>query len=61
VTGPVTLLAPLAQPGWAVLLVVLGTSAGEFGQIAYAITSLSLRQRLCPSSLLGRVNATMRF
>lgn len=61
VTGPVTLLAPLAKPGWAVLLVVLGTSAGEFGQIVYAITSLSLRQRLCPSNLLGRVNATMRF
>jgi MFS family permease len=61
VTGPITLLGPFAQPGWLVLLVVVGGAAGEFGQIIYAITSLSLRQRLCPDEILGRVNATMRF
>jgi len=55
------LLAPFARPGWSVLLVVVGTSVGEFGQIVYAISSLSLRQHLCPAGLLGRVNATMRF
>ncbi|MFC5262852.1 MFS transporter [Kribbella qitaiheensis] len=48
-TGPVGLLSPMAQPGWSVLLVVVGTAASEFGQIAYAISSLSLRQRLVKS------------
>ncbi|NED94476.1 MFS transporter [Phytoactinopolyspora alkaliphila] len=61
VTGPVAVLGPLAQPGWWVLLIVVGGAAGELGQIVYAITSLSLRQRLCPGHILGRVNATMRF
>jgi MFS family permease len=61
VTGPVTLLSPLAQPGWTVLLIVVGMAAGEFGQIVYAITNVSLRQRLCPDRMLGRVTATMRF
>ncbi|TCC37447.1 MFS transporter [Kribbella capetownensis] len=60
-TGPLALLTPLAQPGWSVILVAVGTAAGEFGQIVYAISSLSLRQRFCPPQLLGRVNATMRF
>lgn len=60
VTGPITLLGPFARPGWWVLLVVVGGAAGEFGQIIYAITSVSLRQRLCPDRILGRVNATMR-
>jgi MFS family permease len=61
VTGPVGLLSPLAQPGPLVALVVIGTAVGEFGQIIYAISNVSLRQRLCPDELLGRVNATMRF
>ena len=60
-TGPLTLLTPLAQPGWGVLLVVAGVAAGEFGQIIYSITNVSLRQRLCPDRMLGRVTATMRF
>lgn len=61
VTGPVGLLTPFAQPGWSTLLLVAGIAAGELGQIGYAITSLSLRQQICPPHLLGRVNATMRF
>jgi MFS family permease len=61
VTGPVAVLGALARPGWSVALVVVGTLAGEFGQIVYAITNVSLRQRLCPPELLGRMNATMRF
>ncbi|GAA4422625.1 MFS transporter [Georgenia halophila] len=60
-TAPLTLLTPLARPGWGVILVVLGMAAGELGQIVYAITNISLRQRLTPDRLLGRVNATMRF
>lgn len=61
VTGPIAVLGGLARPGWSSWLVVIGTAAGEFGQIVYAIANVSLRQRLCPSELLGRVNATMRF
>jgi MFS family permease len=61
VTGPVALLVPLAQPGWLVALLIAGIAAGELGQIVYAITNVSLRQRLCPNDMLGRVNATMRF
>ncbi|WP_202797087.1 MFS transporter [Kribbella flavida] len=65
VMGPFGLLAPLAQPEWSVELVValvlVGSATGELGQIIYAITSVSLRQRLCPDELLGRVNATTRF
>ncbi|WP_216853281.1 MFS transporter [Phytoactinopolyspora halotolerans] len=59
-TGPVGLVMPLAQPGWLVVLLFVGMAAGEFGQIVYAIGSLSLRQRVCPDQMLGRVNATMR-
>ncbi len=64
VTGPVTLLGPLSRPDWPVAwtvgLLVAGAAAGELGQIVYAIGSVSLRQRLCPGHVLGRVNATMR-
>jgi MFS family permease len=61
VTGPIALLGPLAQPGRLAVLLVAGIAAGELGQIVYAITNVSLRQRLCPEHILGRVNATMRF
>jgi MFS family permease len=61
VSGPVGLVTALAQPGWRVLLLVFGTAAGELGQIVYAITNVTVRQRLCPPHLLGRVNATLRF
>jgi MFS family permease len=60
VTSPFTLLGAAARPGWGVALVVAGMAMGELGQIVYAVTSVSLRQRLCPPGLLGRVNATMR-
>jgi Na+/melibiose symporter-like transporter len=60
-TAPLTLLGPLASPGWPIVLAVAGGTAGELGQIVYAITSLSLRQRRCPPDALSRVNATMRF
>jgi MFS family permease len=61
VTSPVTLLVVFATPGWGLLFAIAGFMAGEFGQIVYAITNVSLRQRICPDDLLGRVNATMRF
>jgi MFS family permease len=60
VTAPPAFLGVFAQPGWLVMLIVIGSAAGEFGQIIYAITSVSLRQQLCPDWMLSRVNATMR-
>ena len=61
VTGPCTVLTPLAPPtAWAPVLLVASIAAGELGQIVYAIGSVSLRQRLCPEGMLSRVNATMR-
>jgi MFS family permease len=59
VTSPFTVLGVLAQPGWGVVLLLVGMVAGELGQIVYAITSVSLRQHICPDNVLGRVNATM--
>jgi hypothetical protein len=43
-----------------VLLVVseLGVS---WGVVAYNVTQVSFRQRLCPPALLGRMNASVRF
>jgi MFS family permease len=61
VTAPLTLLGPLAQPGWAVVLLLVSIAAGEFGQIVYSITNVSLRQRLVPDRMLSRVSATMQF
>ncbi|WP_431219431.1 MFS transporter [Leifsonia xyli] len=60
VTAPLSLLGAFAQPGWWTLLIVLGIAAGEFGQIVYAITQVSVRQQVCPDRILGRVNATMQ-
>ena len=51
--------APWPSRAGEFILLVAGTVAGELGQIVYAITSVSLRQRVCPDHLLGRVNATM--
>lgn len=60
VSGPFAALIAFASPGPLVALVVIAIVAGEFGQIVYSVTSVSLRQRICPPELLGRVNATMR-
>jgi MFS family permease len=59
VTTPPALAGAFARPGWATVLIVFAIAAGELGQISYAITNVSLRQRICPDHLLGRVNATM--
>lgn len=61
VTGPLTLLVALGMPGWGLVLVLVGMFAGELGQIVYAISNVSLRQRICPDRILARVNATMGF
>lgn len=61
VAGGFGLLVPLAHSGPLTVLVIAGLAGGEFGQIVYAISSVTLRQRVVPACLLGRVSATMRF
>ncbi|RKS73893.1 putative MFS family arabinose efflux permease [Motilibacter peucedani] len=63
VSAPLTLLGPFAWDSGAasIALLVVSAAAGEAGQIVYAVTSVSLRQRLVPEHLLSRVSATSRF
>jgi MFS family permease len=63
VSGAVFILVPLASflHGW---VAVIELSAGEFVTafciLVYNITQVTLRQRLCPPRLLGRMNASIR-
>lgn len=63
VAGLVNLCLPLAvlagTNAWVVLVVV--GFANSFFITIYNIVQLSLRQRICPTPLLGRLNATFRF
>lgn len=57
------LLVPLSPPhlGTAVVLIVGSYSLVACGSVIYNITQVTLRQRLTPDGLLGRMNASMRF
>jgi predicted MFS family arabinose efflux permease len=45
-----------------VLLTVCAASLiGGWGMVAYNVTQVSFRQRLCPPTLLARMNASVRF
>ncbi|GAA3222358.1 MFS transporter [Actinocorallia longicatena] len=59
--GLAFLLVPIAAPGWRVLPAALGLGLDAFLIAGWAVASVSLRQRLTPDALLGRVNATARF
>ncbi|MET0233442.1 MAG: MFS transporter [Kibdelosporangium sp.] len=59
--APFELLVPLGQPGWLVLLTVLGQLGVGYGVIVHNIAQVSFRQMICPDRLLGRMNASMRF
>jgi MFS family permease len=60
-TGPFELMVPLAQPGWMILLTVLGMLAVGYGVLVHNIAQVSFRQSICPDRLLGRMSASMRF
>lgn len=45
----------------AAALVYLGIAGTSAGAVIYNITQVSLRQKLCPTELLGRMNASVRF
>jgi predicted MFS family arabinose efflux permease len=58
---PFTALIPLAVVGAPALLLVIGWFGFSWAVVAYNITQVSFRQRLCPPHLLGRMNASVRF
>ncbi|MEU3895520.1 MFS transporter [Streptomyces sp. NPDC045251] len=60
-TCPLTVLMPLAEPGWSVYLAVIGLSALSLGGVVRVVAQSSLQQALTPDRLLGRMSATARF
>jgi len=59
--SPFVFLVPLVQSGWRLWLAGLALGVSGIAIACYNITQLSLRQRVTPERLLGRMNATMRF
>ncbi|HEX4443407.1 MAG TPA: MFS transporter [Galbitalea sp.] len=53
-------LAALLHGGQAVPLLAVGEFLNGFCVLVYNITQVTLRQRLCPPRLLGRMNASIR-
>jgi len=58
---PFAALTPLAALAAPSLLLVIGMLGYGWAVVAYNITQVSFRQRLCPPHLLGRMNASVRF
>ncbi|MFD0633813.1 MFS transporter [Catenulispora yoronensis] len=58
---PLGMVLPLTHRGWSLALFVVGWFGFSFAITVYNIAAVSLRQQLCERSLLGRMNATMRF
>ena len=55
------LLIPLTTSGPGLICYVAGAGLSAAGIIAFNVVGVTLRQRICPDHLLGRMNATMRF
>ncbi len=60
-SGPGTLLVPLAPKGFPLPFLIAGGILGGFGAVVYNIQQVSLRQTITPERLQGRMNAVMRF
>ncbi|MEU2348635.1 MFS transporter [Modestobacter sp. NPDC049651] len=58
---PFAALVPLAALGAPAVLLVVGQFGTSWCIVAYNVTQVSFRQRLCPPALLGRMNASVRF
>ncbi|MGH9075632.1 MAG: MFS transporter, partial [Acidimicrobiales bacterium] len=61
VAEPFGLLLPLTFPGPGLALFAAGSFVVALGGTVYNVNQVSFRQALCPTRLLGRMNATMRF
>lgn len=55
------LLVPLARPGDLVLLAGIGNALSALAITAFNVNGVSIRQRLCPIEMQGRMSATARF
>ncbi|WP_256105834.1 MFS transporter [Streptomyces sp. ODS05-4] len=60
-TGPFAVLWPLAAGDAGGALFAAASGAVSFGSVVYNVAQVSFRQALCPPTLLGRMNATLRF
>ncbi|MEU6201544.1 MFS transporter [Streptomyces sp. NPDC047061] len=61
VPGAALLLLPTATPSDAVPLLVLSLAISGFAVAVYNISQVSLRQRVTPLAMQGRMNASIRF
>jgi MFS family permease len=59
--GPAILLVPLAPHDLPVPLLVASVALGSFSGVVYNVNQVSYRQAITPTSIQGRMNATMRF
>ena len=60
-SGPAALLAAIAQPGTAVVVLTSSFFLTSLTGVVYNINQVSLRQAITPERIQGRMNATMRF
>lgn len=60
-TGPLAFVAPFVRHNWTLVLLAVAMAGVSSGIVVYNITQVSFRQGLCPPTMLGRMNATMRF
>ena len=60
VTSSYSFSVPLAPRAFPLPVLILGLAAGNFANVIYNITQVSLRQTITPASLQGRMNAAMR-
>jgi MFS family permease len=58
---PFAALVPVAVFGAPQVLLIVSELGVSWGVVAYNVTQVSFRQRLCPPALLGRMNASVRF
>ncbi|TDD44586.1 MFS transporter [Nonomuraea terrae] len=61
VPAPLMFVLPWLEADWRLVLFVLAEFCLGAGVVIYNVTQLSFRQAITPESLLGRMNATMRF
>ncbi|MFC0431657.1 MFS transporter [Kutzneria buriramensis] len=61
VTSPLSLLMPLTERGWRLILFAVAIFAFGLGAVVYNVAQVSYRQAICPDQLLGRMNASVRF
>lgn len=59
--SPLAALAGRGDRPLATVLLIVSECGMVAGAVAFNVTQVSLRQRLCPKNLLGRMNASIRF